>query len=67
MNKNEKPIDQVEKKLYRPRTVAVITDMTVSQIYKMIADGTLESIHIGKSVRVPAGAVDKMIAEASRA
>lgn len=58
--------EAVGKKLYRPRTVAVMADMSVSQIYKLIQNGTLQSIRVGKSVRVTAAAVDQMIADSSR-
>ncbi|MGI8742549.1 MAG: helix-turn-helix transcriptional regulator [Bryobacteraceae bacterium] len=47
-------MNDTEKILFRPRTVAVMYDMSVSQVYKLIANGTLPSVRLGGSVRVPA-------------
>jgi excisionase family DNA binding protein len=62
-NQVEKP----ERVLYRPRTVAEIADLSVSQVYKLIENGTLKSVRIGKSVRVPADALNELIAVSTRA
>ena len=67
MDKQEKNSNDVERILYRPRTVAEMADLSVSQVYKLIENGTLKSVRIGKSVRVPAGALDELIAVSARA
>lgn len=67
MEKQEKTSHEVERLLYRPRTVAQMADLSVSQVYKLLANGTLRSVRIGKSVRVTAGALAELIAEVSRA
>jgi excisionase family DNA binding protein len=67
MENQEKPSTVIERVLYRPRTVAAMADLSVSQVYKLIENGTLKSVRIGKSVRVPAGALEELINEAVRA
>jgi excisionase family DNA binding protein len=52
--KNSNPI---EKLLYKPKTIAAMTDMSLSQVYKLMADGTLKSRKCGRSIRVPAAAL----------
>ena len=61
MEKQEKLSNAIERVLYRPRTVALMTDLSVSQVYKLIQDGTLKSVRIGRSVRVPAAALTELI------
>jgi excisionase family DNA binding protein len=46
--------------LHRPRKVAQMLDMSVSQIYNLINRGDLESIRIGRSVRVPESALRRL-------
>jgi len=67
MENQEKHSNTVERVLYRPRTIAAMADLSVSQVYKLIENGTLKSVRIGKSIRVPAGALSELIGEASRA
>jgi len=65
--KNSKDMEnKPERVLYRPRTVAEIADLSVSQVYKLIENGTLKSVRIGKSVRVPANALNELIAVSTR-
>jgi excisionase family DNA binding protein len=67
MEKQEKnPSHAVERVLFRPRTVALMADLSVSQVYKLIENGTLKSVRIGRSVRVPAGALDELIQDAAQ-
>lgn len=66
MENQEKPVHEIERLLYRPRTVAQMADLSVSQVYKLIENGTLKCVRIGKSVRVTAAAISEMIAEGSR-
>ena len=51
-----------EPKLLRVTEVATILGMTKSRIYELIASGTLPSIRIGRSVRVPRAALYDWIA-----
>jgi excisionase family DNA binding protein len=67
MDKQGKNSNEVGRVLYRPRTVAEMADLSVSQVYKLIENGTLRSVRIGKSVRVPANALDELIAVSARA
>jgi excisionase family DNA binding protein len=54
----------VERVCYRPRTVATITDQSVSMVYKLIASGELESVKIGRSVRVPVNSLNRFLEKA---
>lgn len=56
-----KPDDDTEPLLYRPRRVAIITDQSVSKIYKDIHEGLLETVRLGRSVRIPAAALRRYI------
>ena len=67
MEKQSNISHEVEKILYRPRTVAALAELSVSQVYKLIGNGTLRSVRIGKSVRVPAAALSELIAGEGRA
>jgi excisionase family DNA binding protein len=42
----------------KPSTIAARLDLHRSQVYKLIKDGTLPHIRIGKSVRVPAASLE---------
>jgi|RhiMetdeSRZDD1v2_1073273.scaffolds.fasta_scaffold1368358_2 excisionase family DNA binding protein len=48
------------KLLYRVKTAADLLDISRSQAYKLIEDGTLTAVRIGKSIRVPAEAIQKL-------
>jgi excisionase family DNA binding protein len=61
MHTQAKYSDQVEKLLYRPRTVAAMTDQSVSQVYKLISEGVMPSVRLGRSVRVPADALRRFV------
>ncbi|MCP5114487.1 MAG: hypothetical protein GY953_26970 [bacterium] len=41
--------------------MAELTDQSISQVYKQIAEGTLPSVRLGRSVRVPAAALRQTI------
>ncbi len=43
----------IERVLAKPKTVAIMTDQSVSMVYKLVADGTYPSVRIGHSVRIP--------------
>ena len=55
----EKP--NQEKLLYKPRTVAQLTDQSPSQVYRLIAEGALKSVRCGRSIRVPAAALREFL------
>lgn len=50
-----------DKLLLRPSTVAEMLDQSRSQVYKLIHDGTLPSVRIGHSIRVPARALRDLL------
>jgi len=45
--------ETIERILAKPKTVAIMTDQSVSMVYKLVADGTYPSVRIGRSVRIP--------------
>jgi excisionase family DNA binding protein len=47
-----------ERTYLKPSTIAARLDLHRSQVYKLIKEGTLPHIRIGKSVRVPAAALE---------
>jgi excisionase family DNA binding protein len=47
-----------ERAYLKPSTIAARLELHRSQVYKLIKDGTLPHIRIGRSVRVPAAALD---------
>ena len=49
METEEKTINIHEKLLLKPKTVAVLTDQSVSQVYRLISEGTLGSVRCGRS------------------
>jgi excisionase family DNA binding protein len=52
--------DENKQILCRVSTAAEMLDISRSQAYKLIGLGTLESVRIGKSVRVPVESVRKL-------
>ena len=50
-------MEQTEKVLLKPRTVAAMADLSLSTIYKLISQGALESVSFGRAVRDPAAAL----------
>jgi excisionase family DNA binding protein len=56
MRKKKRPT--VKPLLYRARTVAALTDQSLSKIYKDIENGQLGCVRLGNSVRVPADALE---------
>ena len=56
-----KPVEDTEKLLLRPRTVAAMLEISLSQAYKLMGQGVLKSVHLGASVRVPARSLREYI------
>jgi excisionase family DNA binding protein len=56
-----------ERVLYHPRNFAARTDLSPSMVYKMVANGSLHSVRIGRSVRIPASELDRVLAGEVRA
>jgi excisionase family DNA binding protein len=52
--------EKVEPILLKPKRIAALLDTCLSNVYKMIGTGELESVRIGRSVRVPRGAVERL-------
>lgn len=61
MRHQEKQIEITDKLLYRPRTVAALTDQSPAQVYKLIAQGVIRSVRCGRSIRVPAMALREFV------
>lgn len=55
-----------DKLLYRPEEVALLLSISRWAVYRAIGDGTLESVKLGKSRRIPATAIEAYV-EALRA
>jgi len=53
--------------LLRPRRVAMMLDMPRSTVYEKINSGELPSVRIGRSIRVPADAIRKLLEQATEA
>ena len=51
----------VELLLYRPRRIATITDQSISKVYKDMNLGLLETVRLGRSVRVPADSLRRYV------
>lgn len=43
----------LEPLVYRPREVAQLLKISVAQVYRLAASGTMPSVRYGRSVRVP--------------
>jgi excisionase family DNA binding protein len=48
--------------LYRIKAAAQQLDISVSQAYVLINRGDLEAVRVGNSLRIPARAIDKIVA-----
>ena len=58
-------IQKPDRLLYRIKTVAEKLDISVSQAYNLINRGDLDSVRIGKSLRVPASELERIAAAGS--
>jgi len=56
-------MDASQRLLLRPTEVADLISVSRSRAYELIADGTLPSIRMGGSVRIPADALRAWIDE----
>ncbi len=50
----------LERRYYRREEVAYITGLSRSQIDKMLAEGDLQKIKVGRAVLIPAAEVDRL-------
>ena len=48
--------------LFRVKAAAENLDISVSQAYNLINSGELESVRVGRAIRIPARAIDKIAA-----
>ena len=67
LSTNRKSVDSVPpvdsaRLLYRPRNFAMKTDMSTSMVYKLLSSGEIRSVRIGRSVRIPATELDRVLA-----
>ena len=58
-------MDKVKQEYYSTKQLSELLSVHPMTISKWIANGKLDSVKIGKSRRVPADAVTKMIAEST--
>ncbi|MGD1096440.1 MAG: helix-turn-helix domain-containing protein [Bryobacteraceae bacterium] len=54
------PLAPVDRLLVRVKTAAEVLDVSRSQIYNLVNDGTLRAVRVGKSIRIPADALREM-------
>ena len=52
--------EPLERRYYRRQEVAYITGLSQSQIDKMIAEGTLAKVKIGRAVLIPAAEIERL-------
>jgi excisionase family DNA binding protein len=53
---------QPERLLYRIKAAAQKLDISVSQAYNLINRGELEAVRVGNALRIPARALEKIVA-----
>jgi excisionase family DNA binding protein len=53
--------ENVRQVLYKPKSIAAMWDMSLSQVYKLIAAGQLEAVNVGRSKRVPREAAERFL------
>jgi len=51
-----------DRLLFRVKVAAEKLDISVSQAYNLISRGELEAVRVGRSLRVPAKALEKIAA-----
>ena len=56
----------MDKLLIRPSEVADLLGLGRTKVYEMLASGELPSVRIGKSVRVPLGALRQWVDERAK-
>ncbi|MCP4612684.1 MAG: helix-turn-helix domain-containing protein [Planctomycetes bacterium] len=56
----------MEQLLIRPRDLTKILSLSRSRIYELLATGELPSVRIGRSIRVPVGALNEWIEQQQR-
>lgn len=49
------------ERCYRPTEVARLLDVSLSTIYRMLGDGRLRGIRLGRTVRVPESAIREVL------
>jgi excisionase family DNA binding protein len=53
---------EIRRILYRPAEAAELLGISRSQAYSLIAQGVIESVKLGSSIRIPARALDRLAA-----
>lgn len=51
-----------DRVLLRPRSFAAKADISPSFVYKLVANGNLRSVSVGRSIRIPATEIDRLLA-----
>jgi excisionase family DNA binding protein len=55
------PNDGVPRLLLKPEEAAIALGLSRSTLYELLAAGAIESVHIGKSRRVPVAALERYV------
>lgn len=58
--------EKVERLVYGVAEAAALLGLSKSGVYEAVAQGTLPHIRIGRSVRVPKAAIERILEEAMR-
>ncbi len=53
-----------DRVLFRVRATAEKLDVSISQVYNLVNRGELEFVRVGRAIRIPARAIDKIVAGA---
>ena len=56
-----------DRVLFRVKATAEKLDISVSQVYNLVNRGELEFVRVGRSIRIPARAIDKLTAGSGQA
>jgi excisionase family DNA binding protein len=57
----------VEENLLTAQQVAVLLQVPKARVYQLAREGLIPTVHLGRQVRVSAGALEKWIADGGRA
>jgi excisionase family DNA binding protein len=53
--------DRIPRLLLKPEEAATVLGVSRSTLYELLAAGAVESVHIGKSRRVPVAALERYV------
>jgi excisionase family DNA binding protein len=56
----------VEKLLYKMPEAARVLNLGLTKTYELVNSGKLRSVHVGRSIRIPADALTQLVDELQR-